>query len=128
MLGGVILVLSLAGPSASFAATRTTQPGKNVLVYFVYTAQRLNYAIYRVGQLGLSDLYIERYVVRGDHATFIVINRSKRVHTFVFMKKNFTVKPGRRAHFSRVLVVRGAFPYSSTSDPGAAFKGVFKIF
>lgn len=120
-------VLALLGSSAALAGTRTTQPGKNVAVYFVFTDQKLVIGIYREGP-DPSLQFIEKYVVRGDFATFKVINRGKKPHSIAFMGKKYTLKPGQKAHFSRVLLVRGTFPYSSPTDPGKAFNGVFPVY
>ncbi|SRR5216683_1015130 len=129
-LVGAVVALALLCSSASLARTSTTQPGKNVLVYFIINDQKIFYSIYREQQGGgNSELTLERYVVRGDFATFYVINRGKKPHGFAFFGKTFaTVSPGHRAHFSSALLRRGAFPYRSTTDPGKAFKGVFPIY
>ena len=129
-LAGAVLALALLCSSASLAGSRTTQPGKNVLVYFIINDEKVFYTIYRESQGGGTDyLTLERYVVRGDFATFFVINRGKKSHGFAFFGKKFaTVSPGHKAHFSRALIRRGAFPYGSTTDPGKAFKGVFRVY
>ncbi len=127
-LAALAVATALLAPAAALAAARTTEPGKNVLVYFVYTNQRLQYAIYREGPNGVNDLFLEKYVVRGDFATFTVINRSSKTHSFAFMKKRFTLKPGRKARFSTSLLLRGAFPYSSPGEPGKAWNGVFPVY
>jgi hypothetical protein len=127
---GAVLALALLCSAASLAGSRTTQPGKNVLVYFVFTDQKLAYAIYRE-QLGggASELTLQRYVVRGDFAKFFVINRGKKPHGFVFFGHKIPIlKPGGKVHFSAALVRRGSFPYASTTDPGKAFSGVFPVY
>jgi hypothetical protein len=127
-LAGALLALALLCSSASFAAYRTTQPAKKVMVYFVITDKNIAYEILRPTVAGGGDQYLEKYVLRGDFATFFVINRGKKPHGFAFLGKKFApLKPGRRTHFSRALLVRGAFPYRSTTDPGKAFKGVFRV-
>jgi hypothetical protein len=126
-IGGAVLALAVWVPT-SVAGTSTTAPGKNVLVYFVINDQQIRYQIYRETQGGgTSDLFLEKYVLRGDFASFFVINRGKKQHGFAFLGKKFTVRPGRRAHFSKALLVRGAYRYRSTTDPGKAFRGVFRV-
>jgi hypothetical protein len=120
-------VLALLGSSAALAGTKTTEPGKNIAVYFVFTDQKLTIGIYRQGP-DPSFLFIDKYVVRGDFATFNVINRGKKQHSIAFMGKKFRLKPGQKAHFSRALLVRGAFPYSSSTDRGKTFNGVFRVY
>ena len=131
-LAGAVLALGAFGLwlPASFAASRTTAPGKNVLVYFVIDDQQIRYQIYReTAGGGASDLYLEKYVLRGDYASFFVINRGKKLHGFAFMGKKFaSLPPGHRAHFNRALLVRGSFPYRSTTDRGKLFKGVFRVY
>jgi len=133
-VGAAVLALVLVTcTSASLAArttTATTQPGKRVLVYFIINDKKIVYSIYRTAQGGgTSDLFLEKYVVRGDVATFFVVNRGKKPHGFTFLGKKFKdLKPGHRAHFSTALVKRGAFPYRSLTDRGKAFKGVFAVY
>ena len=130
-LVGGLLALALLCSSASVAETRTTEPGKHVLVYFIINDQRISYTIYRktVGSEFNDLLFLEKWVVRGDFATFFVINRGKNPHGFTFLGKKWTaVAPGHKEHFTHALLVRGAFPYRSTTDPGKAFKGVFPVY
>ena len=129
-VAGAALALALLCSSASLAGSRTTQPGKNVLVYFVINDQNIAYAIYREVQGGgVNELTLQRYVVRGDFAKFFVINRGKKPHGFAFLGKKFApLGPGRRTHFSRALLVRGKFAYRSTTDSGKAFRGVFPVY
>jgi len=127
-VAGAAFALALLGSSPSLAATRTTQPGKTIQVYFIFTDQKLLYGLYREGPGGPNDLYVGTFVARGDYAHFFVINRGKKTHSFVFMKRTFTVKPGGRAKFTRFLLTRGRFPYSSPSNPGKAFTGLFRVY
>jgi hypothetical protein len=128
-LAGTALALALLCSSAAFATSRTTAPGKTVLVYFVIDDKRILFQIYRTTQGGgAGELTLEKYVLRGDFAKFFVINRGKKRHGFAFLGKKFTVSPGRRAHFSRSLLVRGAFPYGSTTDRGKTFRGIFRVY
>jgi hypothetical protein len=129
-VAGAAVALALLCSPASLAATRTTQPGKTVLVYFVINDQKIAYAIYRTMQGGnTNELTLQRYVVRGDFAKFFVINRGKKPHSFDFYGHKIpTLKPGGKVHFSAALLRRGAFPYASTTDPGKAFRGVFPVY
>ena len=124
-----IVALALSSSSAAVAASRTTAPGKTVLVYFVIDDKRILFQAYRTTQGGgANELTLEKYVLRGDFAKFFVINRGKKRHGFAFLGKKFTVRPGRRAHFSESLLVRGAFRYQSTTDRGKSFQGVFRVY
>jgi hypothetical protein len=130
-VAGAALVLAFLCSSASLAGSRTTQPGKTVNVYFVITDQKIAYEILRstAGGSGSDMLFLEKYVLRGDFATFIIINRGKKPHGFAFLGKKFApLSPGHRTHFSRALLVRGKFRYASTTDPGNAFRGVFPVY
>ena len=124
----VLAALALLSTSA-LAARTTTQPGKTVLVYFVISDKNIAYEILRPTVGGNTDMYLEKYAFRGDFAKFTVINRGKKAHGFAFLGKKFTlIKPGHRERFNRALLVRGAFPFRSTTDRGKAFKGVFRVF
>jgi hypothetical protein len=127
-LVGAALALALVSTSASLARRETTAPSQQVSVYFVITDQRIAYEILRTTTAGSGNTVLEKYVVRSDIATFIVINRGKKAHSFLFLGKKFALPPGHRAHFSKILLSRGAFPYASTTDPGKAFKGVFPVY
>ncbi len=124
-VAALILVL-LVSPVAP-AATKTTQPGKTVLIYFIFTDKKLLLGVYREGPNGVNDLYVGTPPTRGDYAMFYVLNRGHKTHSLTFMKKKYTVQPGKRDHFSRALLVRGAFPYSSPSNPGKLFRGVLTV-
>lgn len=124
---GIAFVLALLCSSGSSAASRTTQPSQKVSVYFVFTDQKLAYEILRASAGGSGDVYLEKYVLRGDFATFIVINRTKKRQGFAFMGKTFALGPGQKVHFSKALLARGRFPYRSTTEPGSAFRGVFPV-
>ena len=124
-----VVALSLLAPAASLSGIRTTAPGRNVLVYFIYDDKKLAVAIYRESSAGGTDeLYVEKYVVRGDFAKFIVINRSKKARKLVFMKRTVTVAPRKQVtFFSKALLQRGRYRYSSPADPRRAFGGVFPV-
>ena len=127
----LLFALALLCSTASLAARTTTQPGKQVVVYFILDDHKISYTIYRktAGSVNSDQLFFEKWVVRGDFATFFVINRGKKPHGFTFLGKKWAaLKPGKRAHFSRSLLTRGGFPYRSTTDPGKAFKGVFPVY
>jgi hypothetical protein len=123
------LLLALSVVSAAGAAPKTTAPGKFVQVYFIITDEKIVYAIYRQTANGANDLFLEQYVVRGDYATFIVVNRGKKRHNLVFFGKRTPIlKPGAKVRFREPLLVRGSFPYASTLDKGKAFRGTFTIY
>lgn len=129
-VAGAALALTLLCSSASLAGSRTTQPGKTVLVYFVINDKSIAYAIYRE-QLGggTSELTLEKYVLRGDVAKFYVINRGKKAHGFDFYGHKIPdLKPGAKVQFSATLIRRGKYPYSSPTDPGKTYKGVFPVY
>lgn len=129
---GAALALALLGSSASLGDTRTTEPGKNAVVYFILEDQKIVVQIFRKtpNDSGYFDLYPEKYLVRGDFATFIAVNRGKKPHGLVFLgKKIAPLKPGRKARITqRALLIRGAFRYRSTTDQGKAFRGKFLVY
>jgi hypothetical protein len=126
-LSGVAVMLLLLTSPVAPAATKTTQPGKTILVYFIFTDKKLLLGVYREGPNGVNDLYVGTPPTRGDYAMFYVLNRGHKTHSLTFMKKKYTVKPGQKDHFTRALLVRGAFPYSSPSNPGKSFRGILTV-
>jgi hypothetical protein len=127
-MAGSALALALLCSSASLAGGTTTAPSQKVTVYFVITDQKIAYEILRATTGGGGDVTLEKYVLRGDYATIVVINRGKKKHGFAFLGKKFALTPGHRAQFFHPLLVRGSFPYRSTTDPGKAFRGVFPVY
>jgi hypothetical protein len=127
---GVLLALTLLGSSASLGARETTAPGNHVLVYFVINDKKVAYEIFRTTAGGGTDqLFLEKYVVRGDFATFYVINRAKKPHGFDFYgHKIAPLKPGHRTKFNATLLKRGTFPFTSTPAAGKSFRGVFPVY
>jgi hypothetical protein len=127
-VAAALLAVALICSPASFARSATTAPSSQVTVYFVITDQKIAYEILRSTTAGSGSVLLEKYVVRSDIATFMIVNRGKKTHSFVFLGKKFVLPPGHKAHFTRALLVRGAFPYRSTTDPGKAFRGVFPVY
>ena len=129
-LVGALLAAVLLTSSASLGARATTAPGNHVLVYFVINDKKIAYEIFRTSAGGGTDqLFLEKYVVRGDFATFYVINRAKKPHGFAFYgHKIASLKPGHRAHFNATLLKRGTFAFASTPAGGKAFRGVFPVY
>jgi hypothetical protein len=125
----VVLTASFVCSSASLAVPKTTAPGQDVSVYFVISDKKVAYEIFRHAAGGATDqLFPEKYVLRGDRATFIIINRSKNPHGFTFFgHKIRVVKPGKRAHFSVTLLRRGSYAYVATTSGKKAFKGKFPV-
>jgi hypothetical protein len=127
-VAGAVLVLALLCSTASLAARSTTAPGQHVFVYFVINDRSIRYEILRQTAGGGNDfLFLEKWVVRGDQATFVVINRGKKPHNFVFYGHKIPpLKPGKRARFSAALLRRGSFPYA-TAGKAKGFRGVFPV-
>jgi hypothetical protein len=120
-------MLALLGSSLGSAARMTTEPSNTLLVYFIFTDKKLLVGVYREGPDGANDLFTGSPPTRGDYAIFYVLNRGHKTHSLKFMKKTYTVKPGKKDHFFHALLVRGAFPYSSPSNPGKSFRGQFIV-
>jgi len=118
--------------SAALAGSRTTEPGKTLVVYFIIYDQKVDHLIFRekANESGGTDLTSEGYYIRGNVATFIVVNRGKKPHPFTFLgKKLGSVKPGGRVRFARrALLSRGSFPYSSKTSRGKTDRGVLKVY
>jgi len=132
MLAGVaavVVALALVSSSALVAATKTTAPGNHVLVYFVINNKKVAYEILRTSAGGGTDqLFLERNALRGDVATFYIINRDRKPHGFTFFgHKIGLIKPGRRVHFSATMMRRGDYPYASTPRQGKAYRGLFPV-
>jgi hypothetical protein len=127
-MGGAALAMCLLS-SPALGGIATTAPGRHVLVYFVIDDKSVHYEILRTTAGGGTDqLILEKYVVRGDVATFTVINRGKKPHGFTFYGHEIrALQPGKRTHFDAPLLRRGAFPYVGTPGRGRAFRGVFPV-
>jgi hypothetical protein len=130
-VAGVVLALMLLCSSVALAGSRTTEPGKTLVVYFIIEDQKISDIIFRerVNNTGGIDSTPEPYFVRGNVANFVVVNRGKKPHGFAFLgKKIARVKPGGKVRFARrALLVRGSFPYSSTTTRGKPLKGVLTV-
>jgi hypothetical protein len=125
----VVLTLGLLAAPLASAASETTAPGRHVLVYFVITDKGIRYEILReTAGGGTNELTLEKYVFRGDLATFFVINRGHKRHGFSFDGRHFSaLRPGTRAHFTTTLLRRGSYAYQGTPDNGKSFRGVFPV-
>jgi hypothetical protein len=131
VVAGAMCALALLCSAGSLAGRATTEPGHTLVVYIIMDDKKIRPIIYRVGanDSGGQDLTFEPVLIRGDVATFIVLNRGKKPHgVTLFGKKTGPLKPGARVRLDRrALLYRGSLPYSSTTDRGKAFKGVIPI-
>ena len=122
------LAASLALPASSFAAARTTTPSKYVLVEVLLTDQRIVLGMWQGTQHHGDMIPLAGAVPRGDYISFSVLNRSKHVQKFtIFGKKTPAIKPGGKAHLFVAALIRGSFPYKSTSPTGKSFRGVMTV-
>jgi hypothetical protein len=119
---------ALVALPVALARQTTTEPGKTIQVYFIFTDKKLYYGVYREAPGDPNNLYLGTPAQRGDYAIFYVLNRGHKTQSLVFMKQTFTVKPGQKDHFFKALLARGSFPFSSPSNPGKAFRGVFLVY
>jgi hypothetical protein len=126
----VVVVVALTFPTISFAASRTTGPGRAVLVRVNITDKGINTYFWAIATTGGGLTYVSQtYILRGEIAYFTVRNRGRKPHNFVALgRKTPNLRPGGKATFHLVLTARGAFPYESTLDKGnSKFRGVFTV-
>ena len=122
------LVASLALPASSFAAAKTTTPSKYVLVEVLLTDQKIIIGAWQGTQHHGDMIPLAGAVPRGDYISFWVLNRTKHVQQFtIFGKKTPKMKPGGKAHLFVAALIRGSFPYKSTSPTGKSFHGVMTV-
>ena len=120
----------LAVPSVSLAAARTTLPTKTIVVEVFITDQRVLVIPYQgqsISSVGFVPLVGP--IPRGDYVKFSVLNRGKKLHSFtIFGKKTAPIKPGGRAVFNKLALVRGRFPWASPLDKGKkGFSGTITV-
>jgi hypothetical protein len=122
------IVAALSASGASFAAARTTEPSKYVLVTVLLMDQRVVIGAWQ-GTKHHGDLTpLAGPVPRGDYLSFNVLNRSKHVQQFtIFGKKTPAIKPGGKAHLFVTALVRGNFQYKSTVANGKVFRGYMTV-
>jgi hypothetical protein len=66
---------------------------------------------------------------RGVIATFTVVNRGMKPHSFAFLGKTTgAIKPGGRKEITLYLLTRGEFVYRNMTDHGKTFSGLFKVY
>ena len=126
---GATFALTFA--AAPFAKVQTTGPGSRLDVFVKMTDHKIQVAMYALSDYaGPSEMYMEdpTNVVRGEVATFTVINAGKKAHNFVLLgKKTPTIKPGKRAKFTVSLLHRGAFAYHTTVNTAKGLTGTFVV-
>ena len=122
------LAASLALPASSVAAAKTTTPSKYVLVEVLLTDKKIIIGAWQGTQHHGDMIPLAGAVPRGDFISFSVLNRTKHVQQFtIFGKKTPKMKPGGKAHLFVVALIRGSFPYTSTSPTGKSFHGVMTV-
>ena len=120
----------LAAPATSLAAARTTLPTKTVVVEVFITDQRVLVIPYQGQSISsVAFLPLVGPIPRGDYLSFSVLNRGKKPHSFaIFGRKTATLKPGGRAQFHKLALVRGTFRWSSPLDKGKkGFSGTMTV-
>jgi hypothetical protein len=121
---------SLLLAPASLATRSTTGPSSKLEIYVILSDQKIGLAVYRTSVVsGIQYLEQLSRIVRGDVATFKVVNRGKQPHSFFLLgKKTKALKPGGKAQFTVSLLRRGSFPYyASTIKKPEGLKGVFTV-
>jgi hypothetical protein len=125
---GLVLAASLVIPASSLAAAKTTTPSKYVLVEVLIKNQRVIIGAWQGTQHHGDMIPLAGAVPRGDFISFSVLNRTKHVQQFtIFGKKTPNIKPGGKAHLFVAALIRGSFPYKTTSPTGKSFHGVMTV-
>jgi hypothetical protein len=127
--GGITAALSL--PAASLAGVRTAQT--TVPSRFVQMTVIIRDTGMLVGYASGSQSHDNNYplygpVPRGDTLTINIRNIGKKTHNFVIAgQKTKLIKPGKTAHILIRAVVRGIYPWGSTTDKGKPFQGSLTV-
>ena len=130
-VAGTVLVLALLVSSCVARGVRDDGARPARVRLLRHRQQEVAYEILRTTAGGGSDqLTLEKYVLRGDVATFVVINRSSKPHGFVFYGHTIRpLKPGARTRFSALAdPTRLVSRIASTPAGGKRFKGVFPVY
>ncbi len=115
-------------PAASLPASRTTTPGKYMLVFVLITDQRVTIGKWGGAKNHNGLIPVPDTIPRGNLMSINVLNRSKKVQTFsVFGKKTPPLKPGAKAHLRQAALVRGNFLWTSTTGKKVNYHGYITI-
>jgi hypothetical protein len=129
LAAAAMIATAVTLPTASLAASKTTVPGKYVLLFVLITDQRTT-----IGKYGSSANHdglipVPDQIPRGDIMSINVLNRSKQVTTFsVFGKKTPPLKPGAKAHLSQAAMVRGSFLWTQKTGQKVLRRGYITVF
>jgi hypothetical protein len=115
----------------SFAGLKTTAPSTTATILVLIGDDGIRVFKFLESPNGPS-VGVDAYrgpLPRGDVLHFKVVNRGTKRHDFaIFGKTTRLLKPGQSARFTVSALIRGNFPYRSTLDKGAAFRGYFPIY
>jgi hypothetical protein len=136
ILGILALACALLMAVGAQAARQNTPPylsstaSKNLTVLVVITDAGITTTAFR--QLGVGDSStletLKGPLPHGNVVTFNIYNRGKNTHNFmVFGKKTTVISPGRLAHLYFKLGSAGKYPYQSTLDKSAKFRGYLTV-
>ncbi len=115
-------------PAASFPASRTTVPGKYMLIFVLITDQRTTIGKWSGAKNHNGLIPVPDTIPRGNFMSINVLNRSKKVQTFsIFGKKTPPLKPGAKAHLSQAAMVRGNFLWTSTTGKKVNYRGYLTV-
>ena len=114
--------VALCGVQSALGARDTTVPSGRVYVPVLITDSGITVVSPNPDSGDTGD-------PRGVTATFSVVNRGKKPHSFAFLGKTTgKIPPGGRGRITVVLLARGRFAYKSTLDRGKAFRGFFTVY
>jgi hypothetical protein len=98
------------------SARATTQPGEHTIVGVKLTDAK-------------TVVYPRIREARGVVATFSIMNSGKKTHDWVFMgHRTPKLKPGGTFVFTVTLTYRGKYGWRSSTNAGAAFRGIFTVY
>jgi hypothetical protein len=126
----LVLVVAMAVAATSAAAPRTTVPSKRVTIVVQIRDDGMTLTKFQeMSDAAGPELVVMRGPIpRGDVLAINVMNLGKKAHDFVFLgRRTKRIAPGRTAHLRIAAVTRGSFPYHSTVDKGARFRGYVKV-
>jgi len=126
-----LLALACLGATAVSAPSfGTTAPSKKITVLVQINEKQLTFTKF-LGNADAPNTELEVMpgpVPRGDYLSINVRNIGKKAHNFTILgKKTPLIKPGKTAHLFVTAVQRGNFPYRSTVDRGAKFRGLMTV-
>ncbi len=120
-------MLALLASVGASAATKTTAPGKTILVYFIFTDKKLLLGVYREGPDGANDLYLGTPPTRRGLRDLLRPESWTQDALVDVHEEDVHGQAGEKGPLQPAAARSRRVSLLSPSNPGKAFRGALNV-